>query len=532
MLCKCCKSNKNKSFFSKYQLKKNKDDRKCIDCCKKITSTFTLEQQKDLFLKLTSWLKENGSEFPNLEIKHYNENFRGITMNKNVYKGNTILNVPHKCIMTTLKAQNSIVGKELQKSKWKPQSNHTWLALFLLQEKMDSNSFWKPYIDIIPPTYGDFPQFYNSNELDQLKGSFILDMIKSRNLNLENEFNNIVKAIPEFCKKITLRDYIWARIAVVSRVFQIYLGENNKTEGLVPMADMLNHEKKPGTKWSFVPNKDAFIIISDSFLFKNKEVFDTYGAKCNSRYLVNYGFTLKNNQENNQAAFFINPVKILDDNKCVLKETKLRMLGNNSTSIDDSYSEYKFLINHKKETLVSVDKCYRFQFMKLLDKKVNLEGTIFTGLHSTWCLFGFLRYLLSSEEEFMNISYSINEKIKSSKEISFTKLLLDIKPSNVETELKILQTISKYCEEVLDKFPSVVEEDEKEIESVEPYSNRWNILNMLIGEKRVLLFYRELGVYINNLWKETNSKYKVGRVLRKHELFNTYYNVYWSLLLE
>jgi histone-lysine N-methyltransferase SETD3 len=530
MLCKSCKSEKNKSFFSNAQIKKKKDERKCIDCCEKESSNFTLEHQQILFSNFIKWLKNNDADFPYLNIKHYNKTFRGIVTNKNIHRGNVILKIPHECIMTTLKAHNTEVGRELENSGWTPYSSHTWLALYLLQEKMNPNSFWKPYIDILPPTYGDFPQFYSSTELKQLKGSFILDMIKSRNLNLEKEFNEMIKAIPIFSKKITLRDYIWARIAIVSRVFQINLSNNEKTEGLVPMADMLNHSKNPGTKWSFVPDENAFIIASDSFLFSNKEVFDTYGSKCNSRYLVNYGFTLKDNHENNQASIFINPKEILDDIKCPFKENKLRIIDNHNNTYDDSYSEYRFLINENQESLVSKEKYFRFQFTKLFDKNVNNEKGMFTGLHSVWCMFGLLRFLLSEQKEFVDIMNNINTKLKSSNNIDFIKILLDIKPFSVKTELEVLKYISKNCEKVLDRFCSLVEEDEKELEEVEQYTNRWNILNILIGEKKVLLFYRELGVFINKLWKESNSVHKIGRFLRKHELFYPYYNVYWSKL--
>jgi len=531
MICKCCKSNKNKAFFSKSQLKKSKNNRKCSDCCEKETSNFTLEKQQVLFSNLITWLRENGAEFPLLKIRHHNENFRGIVTTKNIYKGKVILKVPHSCIMTSIKAYKTKVGQELKNSGWEPHSSHTWLALFLLQEKLDPDSFWKPFLDILPPTYGDFPQFYSTNELGQLKGSFILDMIKSRNLNLEKEFNELIKAIPVFGKKISLRDYIWARIAVVSRVFQINFSEEEKTQGLVPMADMLNHAKTPGTKWSFVPDEDSFIIASDGFLFKDKEVFDTYGPKCNSRYLVNYGFTLKENQENNQAAIFLNPAKILDELKSPLKESKLRLLGDNQTTIDDSYCEYRFLIKEGKETRVSKNKDFRFQFMTLLDKEVSTPSGTFTGLHSAWCLFGFLRILLSSEEEFIRITNEVHEKMGYNKQVDFTTILLEVEPQSAETEVLILKVIADHCEKVLDGLPSLVEEDIKELETVEPYSNRWNILNMLIGEKKVLLFYRELGVFVNKMWKESGSVHKVGRFLRKHKLFSTYHKVYWSRLI-
>ena len=85
MICKCCKSDKSKAYFSKAQLKKKKNDRKCMDCCKRETNSFTLETQQELFSNFIKWLRTNGAEFPNLKIKHYNENFRGIVTNKNIH---------------------------------------------------------------------------------------------------------------------------------------------------------------------------------------------------------------------------------------------------------------------------------------------------------------------------------------------------------------------------------------------------------------------------------------------------------------
>ena len=85
-----------------------------------------------------------------------------------------------------------------------------------------------------------------------------------------------------------------------------------KTIGHVPMADMLNHTLKPTTHWKFEPEKDSFIIMSTSFQKKGIEVYDTYGPKCNSRYLVNYGFTQENNIHT-QAVLFLHPKNILSE---------------------------------------------------------------------------------------------------------------------------------------------------------------------------------------------------------------------------
>ena len=105
-----------------------------------------------------------------------------------------------------------------------------------------------------------------------------------------------------------------------------------------------------------------------------------------------------------------------------------------------------------------------------------------------------------------------------------------MKPSSVETELAILNVISEHCDKALRMFDSSVEEDEKEIENIEPYTNRWNILNMIIGEKKVLLFYKNVSSFVHKNWNESKSVHKVGRLLRKHNELYPYYKVYWSHL--
>lgn len=511
MLCKLCKIDKDKTCYSNAQLKKKHDDRKCKDC----SNESTLENQQVLFSTLIDWLRKNGAEFPFLEIKHYNERFRGIVATNNIYREKQILKVPNKCIMTTLKAYESEIGLEVKKSGWEPHSSHTWLALMLLQEKLKSNSFWKPFIDILPRNYNDFPQFYTAEELDQLKSSFVLDMIKARNISLEIEFKQMELAIPEFCKKITLRDFVWARIAIISRVFHIELHNDKNTQGIVPMADMLNHSKEPGTKWSFYPDEDAFIISSDKFLFKGKEIFDTYGSKCNSRYFVNYGFTLSDNQVNNQTVLFINPDKLIDSQDIPLKKNKLELLTD-VVSIDDSFCDYDLLIRLNKETLVTKDKNFRFQFLILLDAPVNQKSM--NGLNCTFALFGMLRLIYSTDKEFLLIS----------KQENFNNFLTGIKPLSYDNEFLVLKELSSMCKLRLDTFSSTIEIEQKELLNIEPYSNRWNILNMLIGEKRVLQYYYELGLFVNNLLNSGVSFSQIGRHLRKHPEFIVYYKVFWD----
>ena len=71
-----------------------------------------------------------------------------------------------------------------------------------------------------------------------------------------------------------------------------------KTDALVPVADMLNHHLPKQTSWYYCNEEEGFIIQSLKEIDAGSEVFDSYGQKCNSRFLLHYGFVLPNNSHN------------------------------------------------------------------------------------------------------------------------------------------------------------------------------------------------------------------------------------------
>ena len=65
---------------------------------------------------------------------------------------------------------------------------------------------------------------------------------------------------------------------------------------MVPLVDMLNHRRPPQTEWRFDQATQSFQLTTTEAIAAGDELFDSYGAKCNSRYLLNYGFTTENNR--------------------------------------------------------------------------------------------------------------------------------------------------------------------------------------------------------------------------------------------
>lgn len=521
MICSVCGKSKTKNDFSSSQLKKKKEERKCKIC------SSTKDTSVEKYNILVSWLQQNGSTFPNLEIKHYSNTFRGVIASTNIQKNKCIMSIPRKCIITTILAQKSAICKELLQNKKVDDvfSNHTWIALYLIQERNNPESFWKPYLDILPTHFMSFPHYFDSSTLSTLSNSFVIDMITARKSNLEKEYNLLYNYIPSFQDTITLEMYIWARIVVITRVFHIQLGKTISTQGLVPMADMLNHTLEPTTHWKFEPEKDSFIIMSTSFQKKGIEVYDTYGPKCNSRYLVNYGFTQENNIHT-QAVLFLHPENILSEYNCSYREQKMKLLQGNHTNIDDSYTNYSYLIHNRLEKKVSVDKCFRFQFVRtLIPRKVSIQDEKCTSTHSTYCLLGFLRYLLCSEKEFAYIVETINK----SKQTNLLKILLCIQPLSIETEYKVLQVLSDYCKKELLQYPTTLEEDKEKHKDLQKYTKEWNISNILQGEKQVLLFYIDLFSSIENI--DYREPYRISKILRNHPEYKVYYSLFIEKLI-
>ena len=87
------------------------------------------------------------------------------------------------------------------------------------------------------------------------------------------------------------------RMMVSSRIFGIQV-EGVKTDGFVAYADMLNHKRPRQTTWTYTDDRKGFIIEAMDDIKRGDQIYDSYGKKCNSRFLLNYGFINLNNDAN------------------------------------------------------------------------------------------------------------------------------------------------------------------------------------------------------------------------------------------
>ncbi len=78
--------------------------------------------------------------------------------------------------------------------------------------------------------------------------------------------------------------------------------QGHKTDAFVAYADMLNHRRPRQTNSTYVDAQGGFIIEAGDDIPRGDQIYDSYGKKCNTRFLLNYGF-INLNYDGNEFPF-------------------------------------------------------------------------------------------------------------------------------------------------------------------------------------------------------------------------------------
>lgn len=102
-------------------------------------------EEKKRFDRLFSWMKKDGADFEKLKMRYYAPDYRGVHAAREIKKGETILYVPKKEIITLEMAMESPIGalmaaKNLRNRLLSPK--HSFLSCFIMQEKRKTNSYF------------------------------------------------------------------------------------------------------------------------------------------------------------------------------------------------------------------------------------------------------------------------------------------------------------------------------------------------------------------------------------------------------
>jgi len=256
---------------------------------------------KDIFKTFVDWLVDNGAKFPHLYFRSYTADHRGVHCREDIPRNQRIMYVPLKCLITDKMARESRMGRMMMSIERRLSApEHNQLMVYLLEDmsKTDPPSFHKPYYDVLPQDASNFPVFWTDEELSYLKGSTLPREVEKRRKVIRKDYDVVCERFPDFSSKYSFQKFMWCRHMVGSRNFTITVA-GAKRFSLVPQADMLNHYRPRQTSWTFENSLNCFTITSLKKLLKGQQVMDSYGKKCNSKFLLHYGFAVELNREEN-----------------------------------------------------------------------------------------------------------------------------------------------------------------------------------------------------------------------------------------
>ncbi|XP_057496309.1 protein-lysine N-methyltransferase EFM1 isoform X2 [Actinidia eriantha] len=184
------------------------------------------EAKLDQFLQ---WLQLNGAELRGCKIKYCDSNKGfGLFFSNDVSDG-ILLVVPLDLAITPMRVlQDPILGPECSAMFEEGEVDDRFLMiLFLTIERLRKNSSWKPYLDMLPTTFGN-PLWFTDDDLLELKGTTVYratELQKKLHSLYDDKVKNLVNKLlvlnGETESEVYFEDFLWANSIFWTRAMNI-----------------------------------------------------------------------------------------------------------------------------------------------------------------------------------------------------------------------------------------------------------------------------------------------------------------------
>lgn len=113
--------------------------------------------------KFYKWAKDNGIQCDGVQIEEFPGYDLGLKATRDIKKDEMLFGIPRKLVLSEEHEDCDFARDFFKPSNLK-------LAFVLMVESLKPDSFWKPYIDLLPDSYNTV-LYYSVDEMTQLKGS-------------------------------------------------------------------------------------------------------------------------------------------------------------------------------------------------------------------------------------------------------------------------------------------------------------------------------------------------------------------------
>lgn len=253
-----------------------------------------------------SWLRYGGAEFDSLRVHTASDGSRSVVARRDVATGEAVLKVPRGFLITPEMGEATRLGQCARAAGLDDLNGNLYLALYILEDRHDRSSFFRPYYDILPSraSCGHFPVFWSDRELETLlRGSSFIEDVRAQRKENRDDYERMRECDPDLMSELVNdpEDFLWSELMVASRAFIV--DSTKQTHAMVPFGDMLN-TALPHTcdvefameEAAFERDESAFVMRAVQDVRQDAQVTDSYGYKSTRRYLLHYGFAIERNE--------------------------------------------------------------------------------------------------------------------------------------------------------------------------------------------------------------------------------------------
>lgn len=258
------------------------------------------DENWDCFL---SWCSDAGANYKAVQIKKLKDEEYGLVSNYPLKEDDVILQVPRKLMMTATTISDSVLGNFIKKDPILQHMPNIVLALHLMNEYVNQDSFWKPYLSILPAEYNT-TLYFTPEDLKELTGSPVKEECIKMFRNIARQYSYFYRQF-QLCPELrssslrhcfTYDFYRWAVSTVMTRQNAVPSSDGNDFfSALIPLWDMTNHMNgKISTDYNIKENCLECMAMKN--FDKDEEVYIFYGARSNAEFFVHNGFVYPESQ--------------------------------------------------------------------------------------------------------------------------------------------------------------------------------------------------------------------------------------------
>jgi hypothetical protein len=267
-----------------------------------LSATSTNNAPVDDIQLFQNWFLSNGGEVTGLTIHDFSDMGRGLLTTKNISKNERVLFIPKKMILSSHLAKTSSDPLHRHLIDSFPKDHELMIAFLLLEKSRSKESFWFPYLKVLPQYVPNLAQF-DREELSELQNPSYSNEVMATWHQTVQSYNYFLEKIVSYwpvpsssssSPPVTLQEYLWASSIIDSRGFRFH-GEIN----LAPYSDMFNYSPHPDPRPSDGGNfflehhhltDDGLVVLADRPSIQGVQLFEDYGDNSDRIYLQYHGF--------------------------------------------------------------------------------------------------------------------------------------------------------------------------------------------------------------------------------------------------